>query len=474
MKQGLQFRLNQQLALTPQLQQAIRLLQLSNLELGMELQQIVEANPLLMLDDFDDDPGVTSDAPESIAMDSQDSGADGEDFAADLGDAPLEFDGTIPRGSITDSDPGEDACADETLAEHLLWQINLSDLDLRQQAIAAALIDAIDDDGYLREDDAGILAALPADLGDCSCAIEAVRQRVMRMDPAGIAARDLAECLSVQLELHPESPERELAQHIITSEMELLARGDLARLSRRLDADDDELGRAMTLIRSLEPKPGRAYDTTPVEYVAPDAYATRRDGRWRVSLSPDCQPRLEINQHYCSLMAEARREDAAYLRGQLQEARWLIKSLQSRADTILKVASAIVRTQRAFLDYGPEAMRPLTLREVADEVGMHESTISRVTTRKYLHTPRGIFEFKYFFSSGVETTDGGSASATAVQAMIRKLIEAEDRRKPLSDQALTRELKTQGIQVARRTVAKYREALRIPSSSERVNLQENH
>jgi RNA polymerase sigma-54 factor len=198
----------------------------------------------------------------------------------------------------------------------------------------------------------------------------------------------------------------------------------------------------------------------------------RRGGRWLVSLSPDCQPRLEINQHYCSLMAQARREDAAYLRSQLQEARWLIKSLQSRAETILKVANAIVRTQSAFLDYGPEAMRPLTLREVAEEVGMHESTISRVTTRKYLHTPRGIFEFKYFFSSGVGTEDGGSASATAVQAMIRKLVDAENRRRPLSDQALARELQQRGIQVARRTVAKYREALRIPSSSERVHMQD--
>jgi RNA polymerase sigma-54 factor len=272
----------------------------------------------------------------------------------------------------------------------------------------------------------------------------------------------------VQLEqFDAATPQRELALQIVASELELLARNDIARLARKLRASEDDVAAAALLIRSLDPRPGAALDATPVEYVAPDVYAYKEASRWKVSLNPDCQPRLGLNQHYCNLIAQARGEDASWMRGQLQEARWLIKSLESRAETLMKVADAIVRRQSAFLDYGPEAMHPLVLREVAEEVGMHESTISRVTTRKYIHTPRGTFELKYFFSSGVSTEDGGGASATAIQAMIKKLIDAEDTRKPLSDQALAEELNRKGIQVARRTVAKYREALRIPSSSER-------
>ncbi|HEX7914343.1 RNA polymerase factor sigma-54, partial [Rudaea sp.] len=224
------------------------------------------------------------------------------------------------------------------------------------------------------------------------------------------------------------------------------------------------------LVRSLDPKPGAQFSATAPEFVAPDAYARRQAGRWVVALSPHCQPRLSINRHYSGLIARAQRDDAQYLRGQLQEARWLIKSLATRADTMLKVASAIVRAQSAFLDFGPEAMRPLVLRDIADEIGMHESTVSRMTTRKYLHTPRGTFEFKFFFSSGVGTVDGGAASSTAIQAMIKKLIDDETPRKPLSDQALTAELNKRGIEVARRTVAKYREGMNIPSSSERGRL----
>jgi RNA polymerase sigma-54 factor len=295
-----------------------------------------------------------------------------------------------------------------------------------------------------------------------------VRRRLQGFDPAGVGSLDLRDCLRVQLEqFDPDTPHRSLALRIVDSELELLARNDIARLARRLHATPDDVAEAAVLIRSLDPRPGAALDATPVEYVAPDAYAIRDGMRWRVSLNPDSQPRLGLNQHYCGLIAKARGEDASWMRGQLQEARWLIKSLESRAETLLKVAEAIVRRQSAFLDYGPEAMHPLVLREVAEEVGMHESTISRVTTRKYLHTPRGTFELKYFFSSGVSTEDGGSASATAIQAMLRKLIDAENPRKPLSDQAIAEELQSKGIQVARRTVAKYREGLRIPTSSER-------
>jgi RNA polymerase sigma-54 factor len=299
--------------------------------------------------------------------------------------------------------------------------------------------------------------------------VEAVRRQLQRFDPSGVASLNLRDCLLAQLEqFDAATPQRELALRIVDGELDLLARNDIPRLARRLRADEDETAAAAVLIRSLDPRPGAALDTTPVEYIAPDVYARRIGNRWQVSLNPDSQPKLGLNQHYSSLIAQARGSDASWMRGQLQEARWLLKSLESRAETLLKVADAIVRRQSAFLDYGPEAMHPLVLREVAEEVGMHESTISRVTTRKYIHTPRGTFELKHFFSSGVSTEDGGSASATAIQAMLRKLVDAEDPRKPLSDQALAEELHRKGIQVARRTVAKYREALRIPSSNERM------
>src|SRR5699024_7457516 len=259
-----------------------------------------------------------------------------------------------------------------------------------------------------------------------------------------------------------------LARWIVAYELDLLARNDLKRIGNRFRADADAVAAACGLIRRLDPHPGAALDATPVEYVVPDAYVRRdADQRWQVSLSPSSQPRLELNQHYCGLINQVKRDDAAYLRGQLQEARWLLKSLEARADTVLKVARAIVQHQHAFLDYGPEAMRPLVLREIAEEIDMHESTISRVTTRKYLHTPRGIFEFKYFFSSSIGTEGGGSASSTAIQAMLRKLVDEENPRKPLSDQALANALGQRGIHVARRTIAKYRDALRIPGSSER-------
>jgi RNA polymerase sigma-54 factor len=475
MKPGLQFRLNQQLTLTPQLQQAIRLLQLSQLELEAELRQLAEGNPLL---EFEEEatPGETEEesftaAPaEAPTVDHDgDDGADWNEPDAPA-EAPIDFSlsSAGSSGNRAEEDFEPQNAAPETLQEHLLWQLNLTPLNSRQRLIATVIIDALNADGYLAEGIEGVLAALPADLDASVEEVEGVRRQLQRFDPTGIASLDLRDCLNVQLEqFDPSTPHRELAMQIVAGELELLARNDVARLARKLRAGEDDVAAAALLIRSLDPRPGAALDATPVEYVAPDVYAYKEGSRWRVSLNPDCQPRLGLNQHYCSLIAQARGEDASWMRGQLQEARWLIKSLESRAETLLKVADAIARRQSAFLDYGPEAMHPLVLREVAEEVGMHESTISRVTTRKYIHTPRGTFELKYFFSSGVSTEDGGGASATAIQAMIRKLIDGEDPRKPLSDQALAEELNRKGIQVARRTVAKYREALRIPSSSER-------
>jgi RNA polymerase sigma-54 factor len=488
MKPGLQFRLNQQLTLTPQLQQAIRLLQLSQLELEAELRQIAESNPLLEFAD-DNPDNLEGDERESeppmdaipVSSSSSSSSSDTVDDAEapEWGDVerdggsddPVDFSlsGASSRNNNADEDGFEpQSAAQETLQEHLLWQLNLTHMSARDRTIATVLIDALNPDGYLTESMESLIAALPTDVRATEAEVEYVRHMLQRFDPTGVASIDLRDCLRVQLEqFDADTPQRELALRIVDAELELLARNDIARLARKLRVSEDDTAAAAVLIRSLDPRPGAALDITPVEYVAPDVYARKDVGRWRVSLNPDCQPRLGLNQHYCGLIAQARGTDASWMRGQLQEARWLIRSLESRAETLLKVAEAIVRRQSAFLDYGPEAMHPLVLREVAEEVGMHESTISRVTTRKYIHTPRGTFELKHFFSSGVSTEDGGSASATAIQAMLRKLVDAEDPRKPLSDQAIAEELHRKGIQVARRTVAKYREAMRIPSSSER-------
>lgn len=472
MKPALQFRLSQSLALTPQLQQAIRLLQLSRLELELELNTALESNPLL-----DMEAGDAADADEADGADPAEAPEAAGESAAETpetDDQPLdlELERNEYRGTALDEDGMEPQDAEvEDLRDHLLWQLNLTPMSARDRAIAATIIEAVDDDGYLSESDESIREALASLHAVTPEEIEAVRHRVQLFDPVGVASRSLKECLAVQLEvLDPATPGLALARTLVGEHLEALARQDRTRLCQRLHVDEESFEVALALIRSLAPKPGGNYASASAEYVAPDAYARKVGGRWQVTLAPGCQPRLGINEHYASLIAKARREDANYLKGQLQEARWLIKSLKTRAETMLKVATSIVRAQEAFLEFGAEAMRPLVLKDVAEEVGMHESTISRVTTRKYLHTPRGTFEFKYFFSSGVTTVDGGAASATAIQAMIKKLIGEEQPARPLSDQVLATELNRRGINVARRTVAKYREALNIPSSNDRSRL----
>jgi RNA polymerase sigma-54 factor len=481
MKPALQLRVQSQLALTPQLQQAIKLLQLSSMELELELNLALESNPLLDLDEGEQegDEGPEELAPPEVTLSapvdsSGDSNGEIQDATPDFDDTPLDLgqDRHDYRAASSDEDGIEpqDAVA-EDLRDHLLWQLNLTPLSLRDRGIATAIIEAVNDDGYLGESNEVICESV-ADLFTVTAEeVEAVRHRVQRFDPIGVASRTLRECLEVQLEaLDENTPGLIMARQLVAEHLETLARNDRTRMCQKLRATHAELDTAIDLVRSLVPKPGAGYSNGPAEFVAPDAYAQKVNGRWQVSLSPGCQPRLAINEHYASLIARARRDDANYLRGQLQEARWLIKSLKTRAETMLKVAQAIVRAQSGFLEFGAEAMRPLVLRDVAEEIEMHESTVSRVTTRKYLHTPRGTFEFKYFFSSGVSTVDGGAASATAIQAMIRKLIDDEKTVRPLSDQALAVELNRRGISVARRTVAKYREALNIPSSNDRCRL----
>jgi RNA polymerase sigma-54 factor len=487
-KPALQLRLHQQLALTPQLQQAIKLLQLSSIELEIELRNVLESNPLLELtesdsqedafeaDEYDaNEPAAESDpievsepveapttAEEKQAEDDFELAGDFEDDGSDYGS---------PKSGSGDDDRQAQEPELEDLRDHLLWQLNLTPLSERDRAIGATIIEAIDDDGYLHEPTEALQSALIGIHSVSLEEIEAMRHRIQHFDPLGVASRNLGECLTAQLDAFDHDlPGWKCAREIAIAHLETLARNDRARLGKLLHASPEEIDAAIALVRSLDPKPGSQYSATSPEFVAPDAYARRVNGRWAVALSPQCQPRLAINKHYSDLITRAQRDDANYLRGQLQEARWLIKSLQTRADTMLKVATAIVKTQTAFLDFGPEAMRPLVLRDIAEQIGMHESTVSRMTTRKYLHTPRGTFEFKYFFSSGVGTIDGGAASSTAIQAMIKRLIDDETPKKPLSDQALAVELNRRGIEVARRTVAKYREGMNIPSSNERSRL----
>lgn len=476
MKPTLQLRLGQNLTLTPQLRQAIRLLQLSSVELEMEINAALESNPLLERPE-DAEPeyeaaGEGSDSEaESSAPEPAESAEDEETRYEDLApDWELSGSGS---GSRDDEDrPEFNTPVEDDLHDHLLWQLNLTPMSERDRRIAVALIDAIEDDGYLRESSETLIESLQPELADLDIdEVETVRHRLQHFDPIGVASRTLAECLGVQLQaLGPEADCRELALRIIDGDLENLAKLGPDRLAKDYGVDAGSMQEAVELLRSLNPKPGSQLGGGGVEYVVPDAFAFRHNGQWEVRLGPGSAPRLAVNKHYSGLIASAGKSDASYLRGQLQEAKWLIRSLETRAETLIKVARCIVRHQSGFLDRGPEAMRPLVLREVADEVGLHESTVSRVTTRKYLHTPRGTFEFKHFFSSSLSTSDGGTASSTAIQAMIKRLIDAENPRQPLSDARLAAELKSAGITVARRTVAKYREAMNIPSSNERQRI----
>lgn len=474
MKPTLQTRLGQQLSLTPQLRQAIRLLQLSAVELETELNQALESNPLLEREDEPDaDFGDAATGDKAAdAPSGEDAGDSPDSSEFDPGESIEWYEASAGERRGGDDEPEElTAAALVDLHAHLLWQLQLSHLGPRDLAIGQALIEAINDDGYLEGPLADIQAALLPKIAADEAEIETVLHIIQHFDPVGAGARCLSECLRVQLSLlSPDTPGLELARRLAREHLDALARHGAARLASQLGCPATAMDQAVALLRTLDPKPGAQVGGGEAEYIAPDAIAFRQGGVWKVSLAPGSQPRLAINRHYERLIGKASREDDSYLRGQLQEARWLIKSLETRADTLVRVARAIVRQQSAFLDHGHEAMRPLTLREVAEELGLHESTISRATTRKYLRTPRGTFEFKHFFSSGIATEHGGAASATAIQAMLRKLIEAENPRNPLSDQRLAETLKAEGIPVARRTVAKYREAMNIPASNERQRL----
>ena len=470
LKPALQLRLGQQLTMTPQLQQAIKLLQLPVLELQAQVQLALESNVMLEVEDEESQELTPLEQQQAVdqAPDA-DEGPREEEVSVEMVD-PWD-DTSTPAGEkrTNDDDDRPLEFADEAerdLHQHLIWQLETSPLDPRQVWIGEAIIDALNDDGYLTESLADILASLTTDLPVTADEVEQVLAYVQTFDPAGIGARSVSECLCLQLsQLEPETPGRDLALRLAQDHLQDVADRDVATLRRALDVDEEALQEAMALIQGCQPRPGSAFQSSQPEYIVPDVFVKRTASGWAVEINPASVPRLRVNQSYAGVVA--RSADYATLRAQLQEARWLIRSLEIRRETLLKVARTIVQRQSAFLEKGDEAMEPMILRDVAEAVSMHESTISRVTTGKYMHTPRGIFEFRYFFSSHVAGTDGGDVSSVAIRARIRRLIADEDGARPLSDAQLAALLAAEGIKVARRTVAKYRESLGLASSSER-------
>jgi RNA polymerase sigma-54 factor len=498
MKQTLSLKLGAQLTMTPQLQQAIRLLQLSCLDLQQEIQDTLEINPMLELDDDDNTPSGEADPGEQVdpsetaqptaTAETEDplSGVDAdleqpipEDLPVDTSWEEIYQPSPAPSGGGGDSEgwDSEDRNAGgESLQDHLHWQLNLTPMSDVDRMIGTAIIDAINSDGMLTITTEEIVASLQPLMDEQveieQDEVEAVLKRIQQFDPIGIGARDLAECLTLQLEQMPtDTPWRAEALAVIEDHLELLAARDFTTLKRKTKLGEPELADVVQLIVSLNPRPGSTIAVDETEYIAPDVIVSKKNGRWSVELNPDATPRVRINQGYASLVKRADNSaDNTFLRDNLQEERWFLKSLQSRNETLLKVATKIVEHQRGFLEYGEEAMKPLVLHDIADAVEMHESTISRVTSRKYMYTPRGIFELKYFFSSHVSTNTGGEVSSTAIRALIKKLTAAENPKKPLSDNRIATILADQNINVARRTVAKYRESLAIPPSNERKRL----
>ena len=496
MKPTLQLKLGQHLTMTPQLQQAIRLLQLSTLELQSEIQQALEENP--MLEQEEDGFETENEVNTAEAQDAADNAtkneakAENEDPHIDMEnkqempdelavDANWEDTYDITTATAPSSQQSSDSGNDflenqsiegDTLSEHLLWQLKNSQFSDTDFIIAIAIIDAINDDGYLTESIEEIYNGLKDELEIELDEVEAVLHRVQRFDPVGIAARNLQECLMLQLEqFEPQTPGLADVKNIIEFHLDLLGAHDYARLQKKTRRNEEQLKELILFIQSLNPKPGASISKNNAQYVIPDIFVRKHNGKWRVSLNPEAAPKLKINEVYEGhLKSAGRGNNTSHLRNSLQEARWFLKSLQSRSDTLQRVGESIVRRQRLFLDYGDEGMKPMVLRDIADELEMHESTISRVTTNKFMHTPRGVFEFKFFFSSHVGTADGGECSATAIRSMVKKLIENENPKKPMSDNKISSLLVKEGINVARRTVAKYRESMLIPPSNERKRL----
>lgn len=489
MKPSLQLKLGQQLAMTPQLQQAIRLLQLSTLDLQQEIQEALDSNPLLDVEESTDDLPANEDKSSSDNKDEAEISADilSEPSAKDSSEQiekseisnELEMDTTWDdvysantgnTGIALDDDmPIYQGETTQSLQDYLIWQLDLTPFSEIDRAIALAIIDAVDNYGYLTLSCEEILDSL--DIEDVELdEIEAVRKRVQQFDPLGVASLNLQDCLLLQLTTYPEdTPWLSEAKLVLTNHIDQLGNRDYKLVIKETKLKEVELREVLKLIQQLDPRPGSKITPDDTEYVVPDVSVFKDHGKWIVQINPDSVPKLRVNQQYAQL-GIGNSPDSQYIRSNLQEAKWLIKSLESRNDTLLKVAKCIVEHQHDFFEHGEEAMKPMVLNDVALAVDMHESTISRVTTQKYMHTPRGIFELKYFFSSHVSTDNGGECSSTAIRALIKKLVAAENPAKPLSDSKIATQLADQGIQVARRTIAKYRESLGIAPSSQRKRL----
>ncbi len=474
MKHSLQLKLGQHLTLTPQLQQSIRLLQLSTLELNQELEQMLQDNPLLEREEEDEIAYAAAEAPahtaEAEAQGTETSAHEHNESepATVLDDADWN-DYSAASGDDDDNDYTQGSISGATLREHLLNQLIVSPLTLRDRTLVAALIDDLDDSGFLTQPLEDITASLQTELEELEPEeLETALKHLQNMDPTGVGARNLAECLTLQLRaLPPDTPARDDAMRLTTHYLDLLAARDVGKLKKMLGIDDAALRSARALILSLNPRPGSVFSADDTHYVIPDVYVRKVKGMWIASLNADAMPKLRVNRVYADILARHRENGGGQLASQLQEARWLIKNVQQRFDTILRVSQAIVDRQKQFFEHGEVAMRPLVLREIADAVELHESTISRVTTQKYMMTSRGLYELKYFFGSHVSTDSGGACSSTAIRALIKQLVAAESTKKPLSDGQLAEVLGQQGIVVARRTVAKYRESLQIPPANMR-------
>ncbi len=476
MKHSLQLKLGQHLTLTPQLQQSIRLLQLSTLELNQELEQMLQDNPLLEREDEDETPSEapahTAEAETQVTETTAAPEPSNEsEPATSLDDADWN-DYSSASGDDEDNDYAQGAVSGATLREHLLNQLIVSPLTVRDRTLVAALIDDLDEAGFLTQPLEDIAAGLADELEELEPEeVETALKHLQNMDPTGVGARNLAECLTLQLRALPaDTPARDDAIRLTTHHLDLLAARDVGKLKKMLGIDDPTLRAVRTLILSMNPRPGAAFGVDETHYVIPDVYVRKIKGMWIASLNADAMPKLRVNRVYADILARHRENGGNQLATQLQEARWLIKNVQQRFDTILRVSQAIVDRQKHFFEHGEVAMRPLVLREIADAVELHESTISRVTTQKYMMTPRGLYELKYFFGSHVSTDNGGACSSTAIRALIKQLVAAENIGKPLSDGQLAEVLGQQGIVVARRTVAKYRESLQIPPANMRRSL----
>lgn len=494
MKPTLQLRIGQQLSMTPQLQQAIRLLQLSSLDLQQEIQAALDKNPMLeTVDDAESLSNTTENDVTDPSTEQHDSYEKNE-----LNDSYYDNERTDPSETqvndyiddntwtsekmngktkenhhqSTGNEIERLTSHDANLQEHLLWQMQLTPFSLTDCLIATTLIDSINEDGYLTSTVEDIYTTLKEEVDIEIEEVEAVLRRIQQFDPVGVGARNLSECLRVQLQkLSPDALWRNKAIKLVCNHLDLLAKRDYAALRKNLQLSLEDLRQVIQLIQTQNPRPGREIGGTSSEYITPDVFVRKRFNRWVVELNPECTPYLKINENYANMIRRAdSSRDNQFLKNQLQEARWFLKSIENRNETLIKVSECIVEAQHDFFELGDVGMKPLILHQVADKVGMHESTISRITNQKYMHTPRGTFELKYFFSSHVSTASGGECSATAIRAYIKKLIAEENHQKPLSDDKLAKLLAEEGIQVARRTVAKYREAMTIPPSNERKKI----